>query len=170
MVDPHKKQVVVPESADADALADRLRKLADGEAITYEALSKIVGRDVRNASCLETARRRLAGEGIHFSRKLPIGCVTRLSPTQKVDEVGNTLRSVGRKAKRGVQIGTSIEKGALSAMPNDKSASFIATMSCLRLNAYAADGRRTNKVAKAIGNDPDLPIGRLLKGTSKTDE
>lgn len=151
------KGVIVPESADADALTDRLRQLKDGERVSYESLSEVIGRDVRGASCLSTARRRLWGEGIRFSARDPVGFLTRMTPDRKIDTMGAALRSTHRKAMDAAALGANVlASGHVDSLPNDKSAAFFATHSVAKLVAHATDGRRIKKVAR-ITDTPDGP-------------
>lgn len=92
-------------SLDAQLLYERLVKAAVGELITYEELSAIVGRDVRNDcySALGTARDIAKGDRIVFD------CVTneglkRLDDAQTVSAGAEYISRAKNAAKRGARI------------------------------------------------------------------
>lgn len=103
---------VIPQiSLESQLLIDRLAKVAEGEIITYEELSKIAGRDVQHVarSCLMTARKRLFNEqAIYFSPVFGVG-LKRCTDADKVDCGAAQSTKVRRAAKKGMKVCLSVQ-------------------------------------------------------------
>ncbi|MDH3595773.1 MAG: hypothetical protein OEU09_14070 [Rhodospirillales bacterium] len=90
-------------SIDAKMIYERLQKAAVGEKISYEELSAIVQRDIRNgaASPFYSARRRAENlDGIVFGTIVNEGIV-RLNDEEIVESGEDLLRRCRRGARRG---------------------------------------------------------------------
>lgn len=89
-------------SIDTQMLMDKLSACAVGETISYDTLSEVIGRNVRNGavSSLTSARRALENEkGMAFEAIHNVGLI-RLDDKKKVDSAGAMVKGIHRRARR----------------------------------------------------------------------
>lgn len=147
-------------AADIDALAERLASLSVGETASYDDLTKVVGRDIRDdfyalRKARTQAERRL---GCLFEVVRAVG-IKRLAPQESLHVGSQVLGTVRRAARRGIDRIARIRSNSLE--PGDQS-KLIAYQSQLGAIAYTADRKRTDEIAKA---EPSrvLPVGKVLE-------
>ncbi len=149
-------------SVEAQMLAEAFAETEVDEVLTYEEMSTLIGRDVREIRhVIETARRRLLREnGAVFASVRNVG-VKRLSPDETVDEsesVAKRSRNANRKALR--LLGT-IEYEKLTG---DKRNEYTALQAQARIVDLTLRARNKRKLeALASGDSKPLAIGDAMQ-------
>jgi hypothetical protein len=153
-------------SADARLLRQRLSKVAVGQEISYEELSREIGRKVAGScTALQSARRSLLNSSqIIFEPVRGVG-LKRLSDSEIVDASERDISKVRRAARRGAKKLLSIAD--YSALPSDKQLQHTTRLSVMTMIAHAASDKGIEKVEKAAaGRAQELPIAETLKAFS----
>jgi hypothetical protein len=106
-------------SIDAKVLSEVLAKVHVGDIVTYDILSKSIGRDVRTIArgILDTARKKVLND-----RQIVFGTVRgaglrRLTDEETVDTGEQTLASVRGATRRGMRRITAVD---FDSLPNEK--------------------------------------------------
>lgn len=149
------------KSNDTAILENKLRTAQEGSLVTYDELSKAIGRNVRKFAngCLYSARRILEAEGIHTGCIAKEG-ITRLTPSESVGKARAHVTQSRRRARRGR---TTIEKTDFSKLSTEEKQSALAIAaqsSAIELfSSKKAEGRLTDA---ATDNAEGIPLGDTL--------
>lgn len=149
------------KSNDTAILENKLRTAQEGSLVSYEELSRAIGRNVRKFAigCLYSARRILEQEGIHTGC-IPKEGITRLTPSESVGKARSHVNSSRRTARRGR---STVEKTDLSRLTIEEkqSALAIAAQSAAieLFGSKKAERRLTDAASDTAGN---IPLGQTL--------
>jgi hypothetical protein len=151
------------KSSDTKILESVLGECEVGGIITYESLSKAIGRDVRAHAlgALNSARKALLNDkGFVFSVEPNIGCV-RLNDAAIVQSTESDRRRMQRTSTR------ALKKLSVVDFKNlDEPTKRMHTTASAQIGAIAMFSQKstTKKIeAKLTGNAATLPIGETLK-------
>ncbi len=136
-------------SADVMALMDALDRLDQDAMLSYEALSRVVGRDVKSTY-----------------RYLLVAATDRLLKTKQkafgtVSQCASTLSKVRRIAKKAATKAATVNFAALSNEEKLRHNGYISQMAAI---VYTADSRHINRITGACQNtNPSiLPTAQVL--------
>lgn len=156
-----KKRGIQEKSNDTLVIENRLRTSSVGELVTYDDLSKLLGRDVR-VHCignLTTARRVLRDEKIFFVTVRGDG-VRRISQEEAVNCLpDHSIKRAKSAARQGIKCLRNIEYDQLSEDGKKKHLSSSAQLGAIELFSSA---KATKKIEGKVGDSP-IPIGETLK-------
>lgn len=154
------KRGIQAKSSDTLILENRLRKTEVGELVTYDELSKLLGRDVRKfcVSYLKTARHTLVGESIFFD------CVTnegfkRLSNDEAALAADYYRTRIISTTNRGIRHLKNVPFDNLSDEAKKKHLTSSAQLGAIQL---FSSSKSTKKIEAAVSNTP-MATGELLK-------
>lgn len=151
------------KSADTKIIESMLSAAVIGQTITYEEISKAIGRDVRvhSLSALGTARQGvLRSNGIVFGVEKNVGLV-RLDDSGIVRSTENDRRTLQRKAKRSLRKLAVVE---FSKLPEDlKRSHIVASAQMGTIAMFASKGAVKKLESKVNGSTAQLAIGETLK-------
>lgn len=104
-----RKKTVSEISIDTQLIINRLTETKEGDVVSYEELSQLVGRDVRTIAkgCTRTARKRLLKSQIHFDCIVNVG-FKRCNDKEKVHCGGAYIGKARRACRRGIQVTASV--------------------------------------------------------------
>ncbi len=160
------RKTIAAISLDARHLYLRLARATIGETLTYDDLSKAIGRDVSPGKpgygALTTARRRAHLDGgIVFDAVTKIG-LKRLSDTEIVGSGQHAIDRVRRAARRGAVKLLSV--GDFEALPNELKHKHNAYTSLLGAITQITQGRRVEELERHVGNaQATLPLWKTLE-------
>jgi len=151
-------------SADARLLIQHLEGVEEGQEITYETLSNVIGRDVRNQAYgqLCTARKRLLDDGIVFETVRGIG-IRRMTASEIANTVGlHSIKRIQRESKRGLR------RLSCAAMGNLTNEDIIKMNTSASVLGVVAEFSKTKSVHTIEGHiaetdGKELPIGKSLE-------
>ena len=150
-------------SADVMALMDALDRLDQDAMLSYEALSRVVGRDVKS-----TYRYLLvaATDRLLKTKQKAFGTVTnagikRLTDSEAISQCASTLGRVRRIAKKAATKAATVNFAALSNEEKLRHNGYISQMAAI---VYTADSRHINRITGACQNtNPSiLPTAQVL--------
>lgn len=156
------KQGIQAKATDTILIENRLRNTKVGDLVTYDELSKLLGRDVRLfcKSNVDTARRTLISESVFFD------CVTgegykRLDNEEAVS-ASNHYRTRARKAaRRGMNHLAHVPFEGLTDESKKKHMAISAQLGAIDLFSST---KSLNKIEAAVDNTSHaLAIGETLK-------
>lgn len=158
-----KEQPSFQMSADTRFLVQRLRKAAVGDLITYEELSKEVGKQVGGGfAALSSARRVLLREDQRVFDAVWGKGLKRLNDVEIVGTSQRTATKIRRTAQRGVRTLTAVAD--FSSLPREQQMRHTAAVSVFGVIAEMSGGRGMAKVEKiAEGKREALPIAQTLE-------
>lgn len=156
-------QAIAQISLDAQLIRDRLQETKVGETVTYEELSKLIGRDVRNRAmgALGTARKHaMKNKNMVFVAVSNEG-LKRMSDIEIVDSVDGDIRRVRRTVRRS---SAKITRVDFNGLPNDKKIDHNAKLSMLgALQQFAAPSSLKTLKSRVEESREVLPIGKTLE-------
>jgi len=148
---------------DAKIILDALSKLEVGELLTYQQMSALIGRDVRqHRHIMAAARKGLMRDSKVFAPVENQG-LQRLTDAQKVQVAGDQLRRITRITKK---IRATLAAVAdFDKLPNDLMVQHNATMSLCGAIGQMSAASSMRKVEQVLqyGNRQVLPIAETLK-------
>jgi len=149
------------KSSDTKIVESVLREAKIGETVSYERLSKAIGRDVREfAQCaMRTARNALIKEKIVFGVEANVGLV-RLNDSEIVKSTEHDrqrLRRIGRKSLRKLEV---VDYAALTAEDKRRHTTAAAQMGAIEMFASKATANRIE--SKVTADTKVLAIGETL--------
>lgn len=152
-------------SIETRELYDRLSKLAVGEMVTYEELSKLLGvKSVRaSAAAALNYARHMAQRDHRIVTDAVWGVgIKRLSDSEAVAASSGTFSRIRRTAKRGIDRTTAVEFDTLS---NEDKIRHNAAVSGLGVLRYLSKPKEIKKLEAAVNASQtgQLPIGRTLE-------
>ncbi len=148
------------KASDTLILENRLRNTKPGDVVTYDELSKIMGRDVREhcSGNLQTARRTLRNEKIHFDTVSRVG-LNRLTFEEAVHSTQSCIDRSRNAAKNGLKILENVEFSELSPISQKEHLAKSAQLAAIKLFGGSNAGKKIE--AKVDGKQ--LAIGETLK-------
>lgn len=158
-----KRSGMFEKSADTLIIENRLRSAAVGDVVTYEDLSTLLGRDVRQfcRSSITSARHTLEGEAIFFDTIANEG-LKRITESEAVTKtVPNYVARAKSAAGRGIRVLQNVQYDKLDDATKRKHLSTSAQLGAIKLFT-------STKATKAIEGKVEqtkatLPIGETLK-------
>lgn len=156
-------------SAYTDDIARELMKLAVGEVITYEELSRRVGANVtepRTRGHLTSAMRILEkSEKRKIQARRRVG-LERLDDHSNVDASGGYIKKAGRAARRAITTLACVEN--YEGLSREDRVSFNTRMSIAGVQAHAADRPTQKKIQAAVEQSLErLPLSATLAALQK---
>lgn len=153
----------IPElSADTRVLFERITNLEPNEVVSYDELSKLIGRDVRGraVSNLYQARRKaLREERIVTESVIGLG-IKRMTDSQVVVGFESFMSRSRRAARREATKLTSVDYPKLSRTDQTKHNAALATLGVIQhIASTSSMNRLETKVQDSSG---PLPIGKTL--------
>ena len=149
-------------SADAKILRSVLQESEVGQTITYDELSRAIGRDVRQhaISALGTARRGLLRErGYVFGVERNVG-LTRLSDELVVDSIESDRRRLQRTANRSLR---KLETVKFDELPEEKKKAHVVASAQLGVLSMFSKASSARKIESAVKDQTSLAIGDTLR-------
>lgn len=149
------------KSNDTAILEHALSEVSEGETISYDDLSKTIGRDVRKHSsgCLRSARRILERDGVHFDCVAGTG-LKRLAPGECVLKARSQVHRARRAAKRGRGTIETIDWNRLTTEEKNSATAVAAQSGAIELlGATKAERRLTTTAAQTT---EAISIGKTL--------
>lgn len=146
-------------SADSTAIAALLRAAKVGELVSYEAMSRAIGRDVSgHRGAISTARKIVLREnGAVFDAVRGEG-MRRLNNSELVDSVDRVRMKIRRAAKRSANTLVCVEYDAL---PADKKIKHNASMSMLAMLSEAASEKAFSRLTEKVSQTKEtLPAAK----------
>lgn len=147
-------------SADRKIIENMLENTEVGQLVTYEALSKAIGRDVRTyaSGALQGARKALLQKRIVFDCESKVGLV-RLNDAQIIDSTESERARIMRASKRGLQKLASVEFSKLSDEEKKKHVARSAVFGTLTMFSTASSVKKIENHATV----KEMAIGETLK-------
>ena len=160
-----RKRAIPERSVDSDILYHELLKVAVGEVVTYEDLSKRIGRDVTQDARgnLTTARRAaLSIDRALFAPVRSVG-LKRLDDTGKLDAGESQLQRVRKASQQGRRVLASVLE--FDALPNAEKVRHNATASVLGAIHAFSKPSAVARVAKRVNEltDGTLPVAKTIE-------
>ncbi len=153
-------------SIDVKTIHARLAKLGVGETVTYDELSKLIGREVRTggsaAWVLSRARHKcLYEDGIVISSVMKVG-VKRLSDAEIVDTGQDIVSRIHNMTVTGMRRLSAIK--SYDALTGDRKVKFNAYTSICGTLGHFTKSKQVEAVSKAAEKSGgQLPLQRMLE-------
>jgi hypothetical protein len=151
------------KSSDTKIIESVLAECEVGNTITYESLSRAIGRDVRTHAlgALNSARKALLNDkGLVFSVEPNVGCV-RLDDSAIVQSTESDRRRMQRTSTRALKKLSVVDFKSL-----DEATKKLHTTASAQIGAIAMFSQKSTSKkieSKLSGNAATLPIGETLK-------
>lgn len=157
-----KTKGMFEKSADTSIIENRLRNTNVGDVVTYDELSKLLGRDVRAycTSNLQTARRTMVNESIFFDVLTGEG-LRRLNADEAVTTSQAYVTRAKSAANRGMNHLANVPFDGLTEESKKKHLSVSAQLGAVALFSSSKANKRIEQ--KINGSATQLPIGETLK-------
>lgn len=152
----------IPElSIDAQTIEKFLDTLDPGTIATYEELTRLIGRDVRqDRGPLNTAIRRLVRNQKVFAAVRGVG-FKRLSDSEILGLTPSALASMSNKARRTAKKLAAVDYNSLS---REQQTQHNTALSVLAVVNYMAKPSNIKKLEQRVGEShAALPVGRTLE-------
>mgnify|MGYP000865133817 CR=1 FL=1 len=153
---------VFSKSADTSIIENRLRNTQAGDTVSYDDLSRLIGRDVR-AHCqsnLRSARKTLIAESIFFACVANTG-FTRLTAEEAVVAADSYRQHIGRTARRGLK---HLQHVALEDLTPETRKRHVAMAAQLGAVELFSSSKATKKLESKIDQSTSaVAIGETLK-------
>jgi len=149
------------KSADTKVIESVLAEAKIGDTITYETLSKAIGRDVRQfaSGALNSARRTMLNEkGMVFGTENNVG-LKRLDDSQIVNASEDDRRKMHRMSNRAIRKLGCVNFDGLSKENKQKHLTASAQFGALQMFSTAS----TNKKIEQKVEEKTMPVGDVLK-------
>lgn len=149
------------KSLETSQIEKRLRESEFGETVTYEELSRILGRDVRKwcRHNLQSARKILSAEGTEFGVVLNVG-LKRLTPNEVVETNAVFTEKVRRTTKRGLK---RLSHVVLDDLDDEHKQRLNSQAAYLQFLNFASTPKATKAIEQASTPDDRLNIGETMK-------
>lgn len=159
---PETKRPIGLLSIDTKAVYDRLTKAKMGETVSYDELSQLIGRDIRNGAywCLQSARRKALIDGLVFGSVSKVG-IKRLNDTEIVDTGHDAVTRIHRLSTRSARKVALAEYSTLS--PESK-VKFNTHVSILGVMAHMTRSKQVAKLTESVTKaQASLPLAKTLE-------
>lgn len=151
-------------SIDVATIYKRLSMLAIGEVATYEELSAIIGRDVRDKAgwIVSNARRKCLNDD-----QIVLGVVTkiglkRLSDAEIVETGQDVVSRIHNMTVKGARRLAAVK--SYDALPKDKQNQFNTYTSLIGVLGHFTRAKQVNKVSEAAQKSSgQLPLAKMLE-------
>jgi hypothetical protein len=156
------EEIMFEKSADTKVIEDLLRQVEVGESITYETISKAIGRDVRVYArpALQSARDSLIKEDFVFDTEIGTGLV-RLDSAGIVDSIELDRKKLHRRAKKTL-LKLSIAK--YDELDDETKRRHVAMSAQMGALAMFSNKSASKKIESRVNAETKvLPIGETLK-------
>lgn len=150
------------KSVDTSIIEKRLRDSNEGDVVSYEELSKLLGRDVREFCYgnLSTARKTLVDESIFFDVVDGVG-YKRLTNEESVKSPQSYLKRATNAAKQAVRHLRNIKFDELS--DSGKKSHLVASAVGGAMMMFGSSKASRRIESKVAAENKELPIGETLK-------
>lgn len=149
--------------SDTRLLIAQLQKVTEGEIVTYEALSQMIGRDVRKSAygCLGTAKKVLQRDyGIIFGVVVNEG-LKRLPPALVVADSERAVKHIRKTARAGVQKLATVD---LSRLTPEEKTNFNVRASHLGVFVAMTESNAVKKLESEVAKaQQSLPLAKTLE-------
>lgn len=160
-----EKRAVPELSVDTQVLERLLRAAPAGAVVTYDEMSKAIGRDVQNGArhLVQSARRRLlAQERIVFGVVTDVG-LKRLDDHGIVGTAGQRLKHIHRTATVGAREMSAVQDFA--ALPNDEKIRHNTAASVYGVLRHVTKEKTLAKLEAATAEK--LPLAKMLEAVKE---
>ena len=151
-------------SVDTRLLYQRLKETHIGDQVSYDELSELIGRDVRNGahSNLQSARNRcMKHDGIVFGTIRTVG-LKRLNDTEIVETAEEQINRIRRASRRAAK--TLAQVRDFAAMPEEAQTKHNASLSLFGAVAKITQTSQVQKLEKHVGEaQKQLPLAKTLE-------
>jgi hypothetical protein len=149
------------KSNDTLILESRLRETSPGDVVTYDELSTLLGRDVREfcRGCLDTARNTLQAESIFFDT-IPNEGFKRLDHDEACQAAKDYTTRILRTSRRGLRHLSNVPYDKLQ--PETQREHLVLATQLGAVNLFAS-GKSAKKIEGAVSGSQPLAIGETLK-------
>jgi len=156
------KKTLFEMSIDTRMLYDRLKKAAVGEVVSFAQMTDTLGRQVEGAnSNLQSALRRLEGEGIAFANVRGVG-YQRMNDVEVVNTAEHAREGIRRKAKRAVKRLTCVQE--FDKLPNELKVKHNAALSGFgAIASIMSPGRVKALEEQVMKAGAQLPLAKTLE-------
>lgn len=150
------------KSADTSVIENRLRKTSVGDLVSYDELSKLLGRDVREfcIGSLRTARHTLIAESIFFDVVSKEGYL-RISQEDATHAAKSYVSRARKAASRGIRHLSNVQFNELSDEAKRENLATAAQLGAVKLFSSSVSAKKLEE--KIDGQTSPLPIGETLK-------
>jgi hypothetical protein len=156
-----QKRGIALRSADTDWLVKRLMKVPTGETLSYDDLSKELGRNVRDEaySCLQSARHIVERQEHRLFDVIRGVALKRVDDLGGLRIVGRDQKHIARTARRGVRrLGTCVDRDQL---PNNDRQSYDLSAATLGMVAHVTRPQTQKKLAARV--TASMPTTKALE-------
>lgn len=156
-----QKKGIQAKSADTLIIENRLRETKPGDIVTYDELSKLLGRDVR-AFCqanVRTARHTLEAESIFFDCVRSEG-LKRLTSNEAAFASDSHRERISSAARRGLRHLRYVPFDELEDEAKRKHLTMSAQFGAIQL---FGSSKATKKIESAVKDTAPMAIGETLK-------
>jgi hypothetical protein len=156
------KRGISEKSADTLVIEHRLRTTESGDIVTYDELSKLLGRDVKLhcRSGLRTARNALVYEAIHFAT-IPGEGFKRLTADESVSSSQSHINRARAASRKGLKQLQHVKADELSGQMKQTHLAKVSQLGMLHLFSTASAAKKIE--AKVQDSNQQIPIGETLK-------
>lgn len=150
------------KSADTKVLESLLKEAKVGDVVSYEAMSRALGRDVRQHAigAMQSARRAMLAEGVVFGTQTNVGLV-RLNDKEIVESTESDRRKMKRASNRSLRKLSVVKFEALTEDDKRKHTTMAAQMGAISMFASKSSTRKIEE--KVTPKSETLAIGETLK-------
>lgn len=155
------KKGIQSKSADTLTIEHRLRNTQPGDVVTYEELSTLLGRDVREycRSNVATARKSLIHDSIYFDTVENEG-FRRLNNEEACAAASFYTKRLRRTARRGL---THLQHVKFDELSDDSKKKHLATSAQLGAIHLFSGNNATKRIESKVSGSMPIPIGETLK-------
>lgn len=156
------KKGIQAKSADTSIIENRLRSTQPGDVVSYDELSKLLGRDVREhcRGNLNTARKTAMHEGIFFDVRTNEGLV-RLDGEQATAASEHHIVRSRKAARRGLDHLAHVPFDTLSDESKQKHLTASAQLGAIHLFSTSKSAKKIELAVKSTTSP--MAIGETLK-------
>ena len=150
------------KSADTKVIESRLKEAKVGDLITYDELSRILGRDVREFAygALTSARKAMLASGVVFGTESKVG-IKRLDDLQIINSTESDRKRLQRIGKHSLRKLSAVKFENLTEESKRKHTTMAAQMGAIAMFASKSTTARIETNVKPTSET--LAIGETLK-------
>lgn len=154
------KRGIQAKSHDTLIVENRLRKTEEGDLVTYDDLSTLLGRDVRKfgKGCIVTARKTLIAESVFFD-VIPREGLKRITQEEACNAADSYLVKTRNAASRGMKHLQNVAFDKLSEQGQKKHLTTSAQLGAVQMFSSAKAAKRI----EAKTSNSQLALGDTLK-------
>lgn len=159
-----EKRTFAEKSIERRLLEQRLSEMREDEEITYDELSKLIGKDIRNGAkhFLADARQWACDHHDVVTRCIPNVGIKRLKDADIVGAGLERAKHVRKSAGRGIRELSAVRE--FDKLTNQQKITHNAVTMSLALARFSAKPTTTRKLESKINPQMrELPVGRILE-------